>query len=474
MVTRLGTESDADLVAAASTGDARASGELYQRHHAAVLGYARGLVRDHHTAEDLTSEAFTRTLAALRQGLGPQEAYRSYLYTVVRNAAVDLARAGQRTVVTDEVAGWAEGTSEDPMEVDERDALVRAFRSLPERWQTVLWYTIVEDEPIQRVAELLGLEPNAVSQLAFRAREGLRQAFLAASFEGRPECAEYTAELAANLRRPGRRRSRALRRHLATCEECRRVAGEMSDLNQRLRRCLPIGVAVLGAPTAPFAPIPVAGGGLPGWVAPAGGAAVVAIALLVVGGQWPGHEPKPRPTVAVPTAPPSSGPPTSAAPAVTSIGRPTSNSARPSTAGATKKPVTTAGVYHVRNTTLQSCLEPVGTDVMQRSCNDAAAGWKRKNTSGGFALASNVTGKCLARGAESAGVPWEGGTQYGVTTAACGGANQVWKLTQFAPGVMRLVNGGYYLQASWSGLTPVALKPFSFAGMAAQGWAIEH
>ena len=103
VVTGVGTVSDADLVAAAVTGDEQASGELYQRHHAAVLGYARGLVRDQHMAEDLTSEAFVRTFAALRRGLGPRGACRPYLYTVVRNAAVDWARAGQRTVVTDEV-----------------------------------------------------------------------------------------------------------------------------------------------------------------------------------------------------------------------------------------------------------------------------------------------------------------------------------------------------------------------------------
>lgn len=58
--------------------------------------------------------------------------------------------------------------------------------------------------------------------------------------------------------------------------------------------------------------------------------------------------------------------------------------------------------------------------------------------------------------------------------AACGGSNQVWRLVRVAPSVYRLANGdGYYLQASWSGLKPVTLKPSSYAGMAAQGWAVE-
>ncbi|WP_344262946.1 RNA polymerase sigma factor, partial [Actinomadura napierensis] len=307
MVTGAGIEPDADLAAAAGAGDERASDELYRRHHAAVLGYARGLVRDQHLAEDLASEAFARTLAALRQGGGPREACRPYLYTVVRNAAVDWARTDRRTVVTDQVTEWAAGPPDELPDVDELDALVRAFRSLPERWQTVLWHTVIEDEPVQRVAEILGMEAGAVAQLAFRAREGLRQAFLAASCEGHPDCAEFTAQLAASVRRPGRRRSRALRRHLESCPRCRRTAEEMADLNGRLRRALPIGAVLLSAPTAPFGSLAPAAS-LPGWAVPAGLAAaptaVLGVLFATGGDDPPGTTHAAPPTVA--PAPPAS------------------------------------------------------------------------------------------------------------------------------------------------------------------------
>ncbi|MFD0538729.1 RNA polymerase sigma factor [Actinomadura luteofluorescens] len=76
VVAGVGTRPDADLLAAAAEGDEEASDELFRRHHTAVLRYARGLVRDQHLAEDLTSEAFTRTFAAMRQGGGPRDACR--------------------------------------------------------------------------------------------------------------------------------------------------------------------------------------------------------------------------------------------------------------------------------------------------------------------------------------------------------------------------------------------------------------
>ncbi|MCP2342427.1 RNA polymerase sigma factor (sigma-70 family) [Actinomadura rupiterrae] len=179
---------DADLVAAARAGDAGASAELFARHHRAVLAYAYGLVHDEHTAQDLTSEAFARTLAALRSGGGPVTGLRPYLYAVVRNAAVDWARKARRTVVTDKVGTWADespgadaASAGGIADAAERVTVVRAFRSLPHRWQVVLWHTVIEDEGVREVAGTLGLKPGAVTQLSFRAREGLRRAYRAAS-----------------------------------------------------------------------------------------------------------------------------------------------------------------------------------------------------------------------------------------------------------------------------------------------------
>ncbi|MGV9324860.1 sigma factor [Streptosporangium sandarakinum] len=51
-------------------GDDRAVSELYERHHPAVIAFARRLCQDPHTAEDLASEAFAR-VAAPAPGASP-------------------------------------------------------------------------------------------------------------------------------------------------------------------------------------------------------------------------------------------------------------------------------------------------------------------------------------------------------------------------------------------------------------------
>ena len=80
--------------------------------------------------------------------------------------------------------------------------IARAFASLPERWQAVLWHTEIEGARPAEVASLLGLTANGVAALAHRAREGLRQAYLQMHMSGavRDECRPVAAKLGAYVR----------------------------------------------------------------------------------------------------------------------------------------------------------------------------------------------------------------------------------------------------------------------------------
>ncbi|MDX3101667.1 ricin-type beta-trefoil lectin domain protein [Nonomuraea angiospora] len=110
-----------------------------------------------------------------------------------------------------------------PNEVSD-DLVVRAFRSLPPRWQTVLWHTLIEEEESERGARILGITPGNVSVLAFRAREGLRKAYLAAHVGAcSPECQSFADRMATAVRKPSGRIPRALRAHLDVCPSCARA-----------------------------------------------------------------------------------------------------------------------------------------------------------------------------------------------------------------------------------------------------------
>ncbi|MET9292714.1 sigma-70 family RNA polymerase sigma factor [Streptomyces sp. NPDC003077] len=242
-------------------GDDTAYEELYRRHAAAIRRYARGCCRDAHTAEDLTGEVFARTLQAVRGGAGPQASVRAYLLTTVRRVAASWGRTTRREQLVEDFAVFAvsaAGASLDDDTLDlgadvramreaERSMAVQAFRSLPERYQTVLWHTAIEDESPSEVAPLLGLTANATAVLAHRAREGLKRAYLQAhvnrALTAGGDCARYADRLGAYARGGLRMRAeRGLRKHLEECARCRTAALEVADVNERISTLLPIAV----------------------------------------------------------------------------------------------------------------------------------------------------------------------------------------------------------------------------------------
>ncbi|HEY7811946.1 MAG TPA: sigma-70 family RNA polymerase sigma factor, partial [Nakamurella sp.] len=174
--------SDPELITQVRNGDRQAFGELYRRHSGPATNLARQFARNAAEADDLVSESFARVLDNLLDGKGPDSAFRAYLFTTIRNTAYDRTRKDKRLQFTDDMTTHdAPVPGDDPVLMKMESGLVAtAFAQLPERWQAVLWHTQVEGESPAQVGALLGMAPGAVSSLAFRAREGLREAYLQA------------------------------------------------------------------------------------------------------------------------------------------------------------------------------------------------------------------------------------------------------------------------------------------------------
>ncbi|MGQ4389824.1 sigma-70 family RNA polymerase sigma factor [Streptomyces sp. SAS_270] len=255
--------SDADLIERMRSGDDTAYEELYRRHAEAVRRYARTCCRDGHTADDLTAEVFARMLQAVRGGHGPEHAVRAYLLTTVRRVAASWTKSAKREHLVDDFAVFAaqaarssEISDDDTLDLGadvramheaEQSMAMQAFRSLPERWQAVLWHTEVEDESPSSVATLFGLDANGTRVLASRAREGLKQAYLQAHVSTTltmdEECARYADRLGAYARGGLRTRAeRGLRKHLEECAKCRLAAGQIKEVASGIPAVVPVAV----------------------------------------------------------------------------------------------------------------------------------------------------------------------------------------------------------------------------------------
>ncbi|WP_295109505.1 sigma-70 family RNA polymerase sigma factor [uncultured Kocuria sp.] len=234
--------SDERLLTAVRNGDSAAFAELYEHHRRAVLAVARMHSRTESDAQDLVSEAFTRVLGLLREGKGPREFLRAYLVTAVSRLAADRANELTRTRPEDPQPNGPLDRVElfDDTVVRQVDSAVvaRAFASLPERWQEILWYLEVEGRRPRQVAGVVGAQPNAVSALGKRAREGLRAAYVQEHVSARAlaECREFSSQLGAFTRgalTPPR--TKAVQDHLDGCRRCTAEYLQLQDLGLGLR-----------------------------------------------------------------------------------------------------------------------------------------------------------------------------------------------------------------------------------------------
>ncbi len=91
---------DRELIVRTRAGDDEAYAELYNRHVKAARATAWCLTHSEADTDDAVSEAFMQILATLRRGLGPEEAFRPYLLTCVRNACSSRGRRA-RTITVD-------------------------------------------------------------------------------------------------------------------------------------------------------------------------------------------------------------------------------------------------------------------------------------------------------------------------------------------------------------------------------------
>lgn len=234
----------------------------------------------------------------------------------MRNTAARWHKEGRPLISDPDVDGAVDESGYEQIEREHEGAqLLDAFRSLPDRWQRVLWLAEVEEARRPAIAQELGIAPNAVSALQRRARTGLREQWLLQQVPAdlRHDSTHVARRLPAavlGMRRDG---AAEIRAHLASCATCRRVEQDLliayadgRSLTASVSGLAALGVVLPGATTIWAAPASISiAAGLGFTLASA--AAVAGIVSLGVGiGIIPPFFPAPSPTTIA--APPSTTP----------------------------------------------------------------------------------------------------------------------------------------------------------------------
>lgn len=174
------TARSTELVARAQAGDAGAFGGLYKNYFATVYRYIRARVSPPASAEDLTSETFTRALCALHSFRWQGRDFGAWLVTIARNLISDHYKSGRvrHEVITDEFP--AQDRQTDGPEVDflaavTADVLREAVAALPPDQRDCLTLRFFAGLTIAETARALNKSEGAIKQSQFRAVRNLSQ-----------------------------------------------------------------------------------------------------------------------------------------------------------------------------------------------------------------------------------------------------------------------------------------------------------
>ncbi|MFF9090397.1 ricin-type beta-trefoil lectin domain protein [Streptomyces sp. NPDC014991] len=214
--------------------------ELRARHGASVLAYARQCAAGESSARQLAAQAFALAARETARGTDPGGPLRHNLLLLAAQVA--------QTWAADERAGGLDAGlllvlntagSRGPV-----PPMLAAFRTLPYRAQGLVWYGLVEQEPEDSTATLLGLTPQDVSYGTDSALQTLAQACLrsrlAASDE--PRCVDFRRLIEESVRPDGPRTSVHLQSHMARCAHCTAAYEELCSLRDTPRTALAEGL----------------------------------------------------------------------------------------------------------------------------------------------------------------------------------------------------------------------------------------
>ena len=236
----------------------KAPEQAYSLYGAKLYNFAYYSTYSAEDAQDLTQEAFLRYAQAL--GKGTQiENTQAYLYRIVRNLSINLARKKAREI----------GEGEHPIDIIEdanlyadperaallsgqRQEVLSATLSLSEEQRTALILKEIEGLGYGEIAEVMGSNENAVGALLSRGRLRFREAFRLGHIDtdqAEEECRAYLPLISRSL--DGKltaNEEKLLDLHLEGCPFCRLAREEMQASTESYRSLVPlIPAAGLGA-----------------------------------------------------------------------------------------------------------------------------------------------------------------------------------------------------------------------------------
>lgn len=174
-----GNAQNKEYALAFQRGEEKAYDYFFRLYFQALCFYARKLLPSQHEPEDLVMDCFLK-LWEKRQSIVNADAIRSYLYTTVRNACIDLVRKKELPVtpVTND-----EAVKEDPFgDAEKAELLAETIRQLyhelstiPAKLQQVITLSYFDEKKDKEISSMLDIPVSTLQKQRYRIISLLRK-----------------------------------------------------------------------------------------------------------------------------------------------------------------------------------------------------------------------------------------------------------------------------------------------------------
>lgn len=158
-------------------GDAEAFGVLYDRYIEKIYRFIYYKIFSKETAEDLTSDVFTKAFQKIHSFRSTKGNFSAWLYRIARNTVIDYYRTKKATLPIDDVFDVAF----DERTVEQKDAIMalekvsKYLDTLNPKQREIITLRIWEELSYREIAEIVGGSEDSVKMAFSRSIRDVRE-----------------------------------------------------------------------------------------------------------------------------------------------------------------------------------------------------------------------------------------------------------------------------------------------------------
>ena len=160
------------------SGDNSGLEEIIRTYKDGLILYLHGYVNNLSTAEELTEETFVK-LVLKRPHFSKCSAFKTWLYAIGRNTALDYLRRHKKSEVSLEECPQQEDEEENMerayIRQEDKRTLHQCMKKLKQEYQQVLWLAYFEGFTYPEISRILRKTTHNTETIAYRARLALKK-----------------------------------------------------------------------------------------------------------------------------------------------------------------------------------------------------------------------------------------------------------------------------------------------------------